>query len=179
MASGVVAGRGHPRLDDLVGIFVNIMLLRTEVTGDLDFAHLLDQVRMRGLEAFGHQDMPYGVLVDRINAARSTPPGPLTQVLLAWQNNKPAELVLGELDITPVSVHTKTARMNFLLSLTEQFTDTGEPAGISGVVEYRTALFSPTVIETIIEQLEMLLTLVTAHPQRRLSAITELGLASR
>lgn len=175
----VVAGRGHPRLDDLVGIFVNIMLLRTEVTGDLDFAHLLDQVRMRGLEAFGHQDMPYGVLVDRINAARSTPPGPLTQVLLAWQNNKPAELVLGELDITPVSVHTKTARMNFLLSLTEQFTDTGEPAGISGVVEYRTALFSPTVIETIIEQLEMLLTLVTAHPQRRLSAITELGLASR
>lgn len=175
----VVAGRGHPRLDDLVGIFVNIMLLRTEVTGDLDFAHLLAQVRTRGLEAFDHQDMPYGFLVERINAARSAPPGPLTQVVLAWQNNKPAELVLGELDITPVSVHTKTARMNFLLSLTEQFNDTGEPAGISGVVEYRTALFSPTVIETVIEQLERLLTLVTACPQRRLSSITELDLASR
>ncbi|VAZ86277.1 Dimodular nonribosomal peptide synthase [Mycobacterium persicum] len=175
----VVAGRGHPRLDDLVGIFVNIMLLRTEVTGDLDFAHLLDQVRTRGLEAFDHQDMPYGVLVERINAARSAPAGGLTHVVLAWQNNKPAELVLGELDVTPVSVHTKTARMNFLLSLTEQFTDTGEPAGISGVVEYRTAAFSPAVIETVIEQLEMLLTLVTAHPQRPLSSITELDLASR
>ncbi|BCI84900.1 hypothetical protein NIIDMKKI_01060 [Mycobacterium kansasii] len=69
--------------------------------------------------------------------------------------------------------------MNFLLSLTEQFTDTGEPAGISGVVEYRTAAFSPAVIETVIEQLEMLLTLVTAHPQRPLSSITELDLASR
>lgn len=63
--------------------------------------------------------------------------------MLAWQNNKPAELVLGDLDITAIPVHTETARMNFLLSLAERFTDSGAAAGISGVVEYRTSVFTP------------------------------------
>lgn len=169
-----VAGRRHPMLDDLVGIFVNTVLLRIELTDDPDFADALEQVRTRSLQAFDHQDMPYGILVDRINAARSFPPGPLTQVMLAWQNNKPAELTLGDLDITPIPVHTGTARMNFLLSLAEHFTDTGEAAGISGVVEYRTSVFTPDAVETIVGRLQKLLTLVTDDPRRPLPSIAEL-----
>ncbi|WP_036449911.1 non-ribosomal peptide synthetase [Mycobacterium marinum] len=169
-----VAGRRHPSLDELVGVFVNTVLLRIAVAPDLDFAHLLDQVRTRSLQALDHQDMPYGVLVEQINAARSSPAGPLAQVMLAWQNNKPAELALGELDITEAPVHTGAARMNFLLSLTEQFTESGEPAGISGVVEYRTAMFTPTVIEAITDRLERLLTVVTANPRRQLSSLSDL-----
>lgn len=64
--------------------------------------------------------------------------------------------------------------MNFLLSLTEQFTESGEPAGISGVVEYRTAMFTPTVIEAITDRLERLLTVVTANPRRQLSSLSDL-----
>lgn len=170
-----VAGRRHPMLDDLVGIFVNTVLLRIDLTDDLDFAQVLDQVRTRSLQAFDHQDMPYGFLVDRINAARSFPPGPLTQVMLAWQNNKPAELVLGDLDITSIPVHTQAARMNFLLSLAEHFTDTDEPAGISGVVEYRTSVFTPTAVKTIVQRLQNLLTVVTADPRRPLPSIFDLN----
>ncbi len=169
-----VAGRRHPMLDDLVGIFVNTVLLRIELTDGSDLAHVLDQVRTRSLQAVDHQDMPYGLLVDRINAARSFPPGPLTQVMLAWQNNKPAELVLGDLDITSIPVHTQTARMNFLLSLTENFTDTGEAAGISGVVEYRTSVFTPAAVENIIERLEKLLAVATTDPWRPLPSIADL-----
>ncbi|MCV7009258.1 non-ribosomal peptide synthetase [Mycobacterium gordonae] len=169
-----VAGRRHPMLDDLVGIFVNTVLLRVELADDMDFARVLDQVRHHSLQAFDHQDMPYGMLVDRINAARSFPPGPLTQVMLAWQNNKPAELILGDLDITPISAHTGTARMNFLLSLAEHFTDTGEAAGISGVVEYRTSVFSPAAVELIVQRLQKLLTVVIDDPRRPLPSIVEL-----
>ncbi len=132
------------------------------------------QVRTRSLQAFDHQDMPYGSLVDRINTARSFPPGPLTQVMLAWQNNKPAELVLGDLDITAIPVHTETARMNFLLSLAERFTDSGAAAGISGVAEYRTSVFTPAAVDSIIQRLQKLLTVVTADPRRPLPSILEL-----
>ncbi|TDK97339.1 amino acid adenylation domain-containing protein [Mycobacterium paragordonae] len=169
-----VAGRGHPMLDELVGIFVNTVLLRVELSDDSDFVQVLDQVRTRSLQAFDHQDMPYGSLVDRINTARSFPPGPLTQIMLAWQNNKPAELVLGDLDITAIPVHTETARMNFLLSLAERFTDSGAAAGISGVVEYRTSVFTPAAVDSIIQRLEKLLTVVTADPRRPLPSILEL-----
>lgn len=166
-----VAGRRHAALDDLVGIFVNTVVLRVEVPDGITFEALLDQVRSRSLQAFDHQDMPYGTLVDRINATRSAPPGPLIQTMLAWQNNKPAELVLGDLTITPVPVHTGAARMNLLLSLSEQFTDTGEPAGISGVVEYRTSVFTGAAIAGVIDQLASLLAAATADPQLPLPAI--------
>ncbi|OMC21857.1 non-ribosomal peptide synthetase [Mycobacterium sp. SP-6446] len=166
-----VAGRGHPALDDLVGVFVNTVVLRVGVADDDTFAELLARVRARGLQAFDRQDLPYGILVDRISAARSMPPRPLIQTMLAWQNNKPAARVLGDLDVTWDPVHTGTARMNFLLSLTEEFADGGEPAGISGVVEYRTAVFTPTAVKTLIDHLEQLLGTLTADPQLRLSSI--------
>jgi amino acid adenylation domain-containing protein len=166
-----VAGRGHPALDNLVGVFVNSVVLRVEVADDGTFAQLVDQVRARSLQAFDHQDMPYGILVDRINAARSTPPQPLIQVMLAWQNNKPADPVLGDLDVTSVPLHTRTARMDLLLSLAEEFTDAGEPGGISGGVEYRTTVFTAAEIVSLINRLEKLLGAMIADPQRQLSSI--------
>jgi amino acid adenylation domain-containing protein len=169
-----VAGRRHPALDNLVGVFVNTVLLRVEVTADVCFAHLLDRVRTRSLQALDHQDMPYGLLVDRINVARSSPPGPLIQVMLAWQNNKPAQLVLDDLDVTSVAVPTQTARMNLLVSLTEEFTESGEPAGIRGVVEYRTAVFTPAEIRQFVDRLETLLSAMAGDPRRRLPTLADL-----
>lgn len=166
-----VAGRNHPALDDLVGVFVNTVVLRTEVADDPTFAQLLAQVRSRSLQAFDHQDMPYGILVDRINAARSLPSQPLIQVMLGWQNNKPAKPVLGTLDVASVPLHTATARMDLLFSLAENFTDTGEPAGISGAAEFRTSVFTPANIETLIHRWGKLLGELTADPQRRLSSV--------
>ena len=127
-------------------------------------------MRARSLQAFDHQDMPYGILVDRINAARSTPPQPLIQVMLAWQNNKPADPVLGDLDVPSVA-HTRTARMDLLLSLAEEFTDAGEPGGISGGVEYRTTVFTAAEVESLINRLKKLLGAMIADPQRQLSSI--------
>ena len=172
-----IAGRNDPSLNNLVGFFVNTLVLRVEVFGDPTAAELLAQVRRRSLDAFDHQDVPFEVLVERLNPTRSLAHHPLVQVSLAWQNlpghtsDPTAGLALGDLQVTQIPVDTHTARMDLSISLAERFTTTGEPAGIVGTVEFRTDVFDAETIETLIERLRGVLVAMAADPGRRLSSI--------
>ncbi|WP_408632360.1 amino acid adenylation domain-containing protein [Mycobacterium basiliense] len=166
-----VAGRSDPALDELIGSFVNTLVLRVQLDGDVSFAELLAQVRARSLAAFEHQDVPFEVVVERLNPTRSLTHHPLIQVMLAWQNNLPADLALGDLEATPISLHTGAARMDLVFSLAERFTAAGAPAGIAGMVEYRTDVFDAATIGRLIERLRLVLEAMTADPDRRLSSI--------
>ncbi|WP_412457679.1 amino acid adenylation domain-containing protein, partial [Mycolicibacterium celeriflavum] len=171
-----IAGRRDPALDELVGFFVNTLVLRVDVAGDPSGAELLAQVRARSLAAYEHQDVPFEVLVERLNPTRSLAHHPLIQVVLAWQNfagqnTAPAELSLGDLQVAPLPADTRTARMDLTVSLGERWTETGEPAGIGGEVEFRTDVFDAASIEALIERLARVLVAMTADPGRRLSSV--------
>ena len=172
-----IAGRRDPALDELVGFFVNTLVLRVDLAGDPTVAELLAQVRARSLAAYEHQDVPFEVLVERLNPTRSLTHHPLVQVVLGWQNfpghtsDPAAGLALGDLQVTPLPVDTQSARMDLTFSLAERFTEVGEPAGIGGVVEFRTDVFDAASIQALIERLERVLVAVTADPGRRLSSV--------
>ncbi|WUI28994.1 amino acid adenylation domain-containing protein [Mycobacterium sp. NBC_00419] len=172
-----ISGRGDPALDDLVGFFVNTLVLRVDVTGDPTVGELLTQVRQRSLAAYEHQDVPFEVLVERLNPPRSLTHHPLIQVLLAWQNlpghatDPSTSLRLGDLRATPVPLETHTARMDLTISLTEQFTEAGDDAGIGGTVEFRTDVYDAATIETFVERLHRILHAITTDPTARLSSI--------
>ena len=172
-----IAGRRDPALDELVGFFVNTLVLRVDLAGDPTVAELLAQVRRRSLAAYEHQDVPFEVLVERLNPTRSLTHHPLVQVMLAWQNlpghgsDPAAGLALGDLQVTPMPTDTHTARMDLTFSLAERWSEAGEPAGIGGTVEFRTDVFDAASIEALIERLQRVLVAMTADPTRRLSSI--------
>ncbi|WP_082963952.1 non-ribosomal peptide synthetase [Mycobacterium sp. 852002-51961_SCH5331710] len=177
-----IAGRRDPALDELVGFFVNTLVLRVDLTGDPTVAEIFGQVQQRSLAAYEHQDVPFEVLVERLNPTRSLTHHPLVQVILAWQNvvgDPVADLVLGDVQVTQLPVDTRTARMDIAFSLAEHWTETGEPAGISGTVEFRTDVFDAASLETLIERLRRVLVAMIADPQCRLSSIDVLDAHER
>ncbi len=157
-----IAGRGDPALDALVGFFVNTLILRVDTTGDPTFIELLAQVRERSLAAYEHQDVPFEVLVERLNPTRSQTHHPLIQVMLAWQNNASLKFAIGDLQVASMPVDTHTARMDLAFFLGERFTESGEPAGIGGTVEFRTDVYDAASIELLLERLLRVLEAVTA-----------------
>ncbi len=170
-----IAGRRDPALDELVGFFVNTLVLRVDVTGDPSVTELLAQVRARSLAAYEHQDVPFEVLVERLNPARSLTHHPLVQVMLAWQNwqdtDPVAGLTLGDLQVTQLALDTRTARMDLVFGLGDRWSDAGEPAGIGGAVEFRTDVFDAASIEALIGRLRRVVVAMTADPTRRLSSM--------
>ncbi|MDX6241971.1 MAG: hypothetical protein QOG10_6818, partial [Kribbellaceae bacterium] len=185
----LIAGRRDPALDELVGFFVNTLVLRVDLAGDPTVAELLAQVGARSLEAFEHQDVPFEVLVERLNPARSLTHHPLVQVVLGWQNlpwqgvgqdgDAAAGLVLGDLEVAPLPLDTQSARMDLAISLSERWDKTGEPAGIGGLVEFRTDVFDAASIEVLIERLRRVLVAMTADPARALSSVDLLDVPER
>ena len=172
-----IAGRRDPALDGLVGFFVNTLVLRLDLAGDPTVDELLAQVRGRSLAAYEHQDVPFEVIVERLNPTRSLTHHPLVQVMLAWQNlpgdaSAPsAGLTLGDLHVTPMPVDVRAARVDLSFSLAERWSESGEPAGIGGAVEFRTDVFDAASIEALIERLQRVLAAMTADPARRLSSV--------
>ncbi|WP_156763676.1 non-ribosomal peptide synthetase, partial [Mycobacterium scrofulaceum] len=178
-----IAGRRDPALDHLVGFFVNTLILRVDVAGDPTFAELLDRVRTRSLEAFEHQDVPFEVLVERVNPTRSLTHHPLIQVMLAWQNfggqdSDPATgLALGDVRVTSIPLETQVARMDLTFSLAERWTEANEPAGIGGRVEFRTDVFDADSVETLVGRLQRVLAAMTTDPTRSVSSVDLLDAA--
>ncbi|MFE9701916.1 amino acid adenylation domain-containing protein [Streptomyces sp. NPDC005930] len=166
-----VAGRAEEALEDLVGFFVNTLVLRTDTSGDPTFTELLSRVRSADLAAYAHQDLPFEQLVDDLGAeVRSLAHTPLFQVFLAFQNNAAPGLALPGLDATPADIELTSAKTDLGVELAEEFSD-GAPAGMRGLVSYRTDLFERATVESVMTRFTALLAAVAADPGRPIGRI--------
>jgi hypothetical protein len=176
-----VAGRTDEALDDLVGFFVNNVVLRTDLSGNPSFETLLGRVREAGLGALAHQDVPFERLVEILAPPRSAGRHPLYQVVLAVQNTARPALKLPGLQAGALhgGGSSAPAAVDLDVNLSEAFDKEGQPAGLRGAVTVAADLFEMTTATQITERLVRVLTAVAAAPQAPISAVKILGDAER
>ncbi|MEV4318106.1 amino acid adenylation domain-containing protein [Actinocrispum sp. NPDC049592] len=136
-----LAGRTDEALDELVGFFVNTVVVRTDLSGDPSFTDLLGRVRERVLAVLENQDAPFELVVEHVNPERSPARNPLFQVMLSLQNMpRDADLMPG-LAAELEAVRTPTAKVDLSFTLAECFDADGRPTGLTGEIEYALDLF--------------------------------------
>ncbi|MBC6450152.1 non-ribosomal peptide synthetase [Actinokineospora xionganensis] len=139
-----VAGRTHEEMEDVLGFFVNNLVLRNDLSGDPAFGELLGRVRQVCLDAFARQDVQFEHLVDALSPERDLSRNPLFQIMFEVQNLEGFPRELGEAVIEPVRSGTEVAK--FDLTLTAQQRDNGR---LRLVFEYATSLFDRATIERL------------------------------
>ncbi|MEC1795758.1 amino acid adenylation domain-containing protein [Bacillus mojavensis] len=166
-----IAGRNDDALGDLVGLFINTLVLRTDTAGDPSFRELLDRVREVNLAAYENQDLPFERLVEVLNPVRSRATHPLFQVMLAFQNTPDAEL---NLPGTESSLHIHSvgsAKFDVTLEISESRLDDGTPNGLEGLLEYSTDLFKRETVQALADRLLRLLEAAEAAPDQKIGSL--------
>ncbi|MEV8547791.1 amino acid adenylation domain-containing protein [Streptomyces sp. NPDC051572] len=183
-----IAGRTDEALDDLVGCFVNTLVIRSDLSGDPSFGELLERVRETGLRAFANQDVPFERLVEELAPARSLARQPLFQVMLTFQDTISAAADAGPADsagglpglqVSGMPMGKVSAKFDLFVSVGEKFDAQGAPAGIGGMVLGAADLFEASTVERFVGCLVRVLVALVEDPSRRLSAVDVLGPGER
>jgi amino acid adenylation domain-containing protein len=163
-----IANRTQRETEGLIGLFVNQIVLRHDLSGDLSFRELLHRVRRLTLEAYAHQDAPFDKLVEAINPPRDPSRTPLFQVKIVLQNTPAEARTVRQLTLSALGLENRTAKFDLLLNLTES------ASGLTCSLEYASDLFEPTTIDRLLERFAAVLRTVSEQPEARLSEIEQI-----
>ncbi|MEU7413561.1 amino acid adenylation domain-containing protein [Streptomyces sp. NPDC042638] len=167
----VAARAADSDVEDVVGFFVNLLVLRADASGDPTAAELLARVRDTDLAAFAHQDVPFESVVGALNPARRPGRQPFTEVVLALQNNARAEVALPGAEAGVELVRTGSARFELLVDVSETTAPDGTPGGLTLTFEYRAEALEESFAGWLAEALPQALEAAATAPATRLSAL--------
>jgi len=135
-----IAGRNRPELEGLIGLFANMIALRSSLQGNPSFTELIGRTRETCLGAFANQDVPFEKLVESLPVDRHSGQNPVFQAVFALQNVPSRVFQLRGVKIEPFRISETAAKFDISLLLTES------PEIIQGRIEYHADLFDePTV----------------------------------
>jgi len=162
-----VAGRQQQETEGLVGFFVNMLVLRSRVPGDISFRELLQQIKQITLAAYEHKEVPFEKIVERIVKNRDGSRNPLFQIMLSLENEEVINVTrMGDVVLTQEAFEHVTAKFDIGFWITEQAT------GLQVKVEYCTDLFKEETIGRMVHQYVQLLHAIVEEPHRKLAGIS-------
>ncbi|MEH1882693.1 amino acid adenylation domain-containing protein [Nostoc sp.] len=173
-----VANRRMQEVEKLIGMIVNNLVLRTDLSGNPTFRELLDRVRQVTLEAYANEDLPFDKVVEVLKPIRNLSHNPLFQVMFSFHDSPMPDLSLPGLDISlhePISNKSSKFDLDFLvIPRSEQRVQNGSKTGAKGitlVLEYNSDLFDAATIQEMLEQYQTLLESIVINPKQRVSEL--------
>jgi amino acid adenylation domain-containing protein len=155
-----IAGRPLLELENLIGLFVNTLVIRTDLSGGPTIKTLLSRVRATARQAYSHQDIPFEKLVEELNPQRNLSVTPLFQVMFQLQNAPMPPAHISGLIITPIQIDTGFSQVDLSLTLWE------EEGIMKGTFEYNTDLFEAVTIKRMISHFRTLSNGITSNPDQ-------------
>src|SRR6185437_7503409 len=168
-----IAGRTRSETENLIGLFLNTLILRADFSDGATFRDLLAQIKKNSLEAFANQNVPLEKIVDALQIERDASRPPLAQVMFVLQNESLRTPELAGLKTKILPAHNGVAKFDIELSLEE--TD----GALGGYLEYNTDLFEEATIERMLGHFQTLLEGVIANPTEKISALPILTASER
>ena len=173
MVGTPVTNRRRVELEKVIGIFVNSLVMRADLTREPCFRELVSRVRQTALVAYQHQDLPFEKLVEELNPERDTSRHPLFQVMFALQNAPREALSLKGLELSRRALPGSSTRFDLELHLWAQ----GD--GWSGALVYSRDLFEEATIEGMVRHYVALLEGMLGEPECAVSLVPMMSEAER
>lgn len=160
-----IAGRNRVEIEKLIGLFLNTLVIRNDLSGEPTFKEFLKRVRKTALGAYSNQDMPFENLVEELNPQRDLSVNPLFQVMFQLQNAPMPPAHISGLTIEPIQIDTGFAQVDLSLTMWE------EDHTLRGQFEFNTDLYDHDTIKRMITHFTTLLDEIVADPDRPISGI--------
>ncbi|MFI6640486.1 amino acid adenylation domain-containing protein [Streptomyces sp. NPDC050504] len=171
-----VAGRDAAVLDDLVGFFVNTVILRADVSGEPTFRELVAQLARRDTEAFSHALIPFDAVVDALDLPRNLGQGAGFQTMMSFQQGPAERLRLAGVECVAEQVDNGTAKFDLDITFLDAAQEeTAGAQGLTGVVEYDSTLFEAATVEALVARLVELLGQCAAEPDAPIAPAPHAG----
>jgi amino acid adenylation domain-containing protein len=160
-----VANRNYQETEDLIGCFINTLILRTKFSGETMFYELLQSIKKTTLEAFNHHDLPFEKIVDELKLERDLSHRRVFQVLFNYQNNAGYAANFKDLKMESLKLIRKVVRFDLTLSFWEADKE------IFGVLLYNTDLFNEETIDGMINHYCNILNSALENPSLNIGKI--------
>jgi non-ribosomal peptide synthetase component F len=164
-----IAGRNRVEVENLIGIFINMLVLRTSLSGNPTFRELLGRVREVTLDAYAHQEVPFERLVEKLQPARTLARSPFFQVAFGLQHQPNQTFTLPGLELTPLNFETDVSRYDLTLWIFES------EAELTASWTFSSDLFKAETIKLMQMRFETLLSSIVANPDAQLATLEMLS----
>ncbi|KAB8315461.1 non-ribosomal peptide synthetase [Tolypothrix campylonemoides VB511288] len=157
-----IASRNRAEIESLIGFFVNVLVLRTDLSGELSFQQLLARVKSTALEAYVHQDLPFEKLVEEIQPQRDLSYNPLFQVMFVLQNVPISNPSLSDVSVTYEEGYNGTSKFDLTLFIEDSEQE------LVATCEYNTDLFNADTVTRMLGHFQTLLESIVSNPEQRI-----------
>ncbi|MAU01043.1 MAG: non-ribosomal peptide synthetase [Anaerolineaceae bacterium] len=158
-----IAGRNRAEIENLIGFFINNLVIRTDVADDLTFRELLAAVRTEALGAYAHQDLPFEKLLEALKPERDLSRTPIFQVFFNMLNVELYQLDLAGLQVERVSRTDRESKFDLTLYAREQ------DGRIHLRLIYNADLFTAVRMAELLRQFQILLSQIIRQPNHKLA----------